>query len=57
MPKISFIYSTPKPWDWCSRCTLGLYVMRDNRSFEISLGLFFLDIGLSLDWGNNAGSD
>jgi len=51
MPKISFIWSTPEPWGWCERCTLGPYVMHDNKFFEISLGLFFLDIGISIDWG------
>ena len=54
MPKISFIYSTPKPWNWCQMCILGVFTFHDRKMWQLLIGLYFLDIGIQFDWGEHA---
>lgn len=50
---ISFVYSTPKPWNWCRMCILGIFTLHDKNMWQLLIGLYFLAIGIQIEWGNN----
>ena len=52
MPKISLFWYNTKPWDWAGMCHLGIFTLRDGKMLEVGLGLYFLEVGIRIEWGN-----
>ena len=48
--EISVFYDFPRPWHWAEICVLGIWTLRDNGMLEIALGLYFLNVGIRIEW-------
>jgi hypothetical protein len=46
--KINFTYCFMFPWRQCERCFIGPSVLYDGDDIRLSIGLFFVEIGITL---------
>lgn len=51
--KITFFWNAQKPWDWAHMSVLGLATLYDNKSLDLILGLYFMELGVNFDWGGS----
>jgi hypothetical protein len=49
MPRIKFCFRFTRPWDW-DQCTLGVYTLKDIQTFEVFLGIYFMEAGVNIEW-------